>query len=140
MNVKQSASVIWLIHSLEVLVVGAVFTVVITVYQAFQAGNFDLSKVGVTVGGLLIAFLGNGLKGIVYNASFAQGIEDLFNELFHRQQPAQPPVVINNHPPVAPAAPAQPAPVVQLPFPATTSASTPAAIRTTLNVPTVTPQ
>lgn len=121
MNVKQPTSVLWLIHSLEVLVMGAVFTFVITIYQAFQGGNFNLGSAGVTAASLLVAFLGNGLKGIINNANFAQAIHDLYDELFHQQQAQTPPVVINNHPPAVSlpqaSAPVQ-SQVQQVPFPA----------------------
>ena len=107
---KQTTAIIWLEHSLEVLVLGAVITAVYPVYQAFQAGNFTLASAGVSVGSALLAFILNGLKGIISNANFMQAMSDLWSQLQSQQQPVPPVVIHNNIPPapVAPPAAAQP--------------------------------
>lgn len=132
---KQSTAILWLIHSLEVLALGAAVTCVVTLYQAFAGGHFDLATAGVTIASALGAFLLNGIKGILGNANFAQAIADLKAEAVQQQ-----PVVIHNHIPAPAPAPTPTnatASVVQVPFPAPGTAAMPQAIRTTLNVPAV---
>lgn len=120
---KQTTATTWLIHSLEMLALGAVITDVTTIYQAFQAGHFSFASASVAVGSTTAAILFNGLKGIMSNANFAQAIADLRNDFSQSQQaaPAQPPVVINNHLPPTPAAP----PTVTVPQFKNTSSSIP---------------
>ncbi len=122
---KLTPAQIWLVHSLEVLAMGSVFTVVATLYQAFQTGNFNLSQAGVAVAGVLGAFLSKGFSGLLTNAQTIQAGEDTLNEIKgglsqvvagHQtlinlvsaflQQSAQPPVHVQvNNPPAAPAQP-----------------------------------
>ncbi len=103
---KQPAAVIWLIHSLEVLVFGATFSLVISLYQSFNAGTLTLQSAGVAAGSLLFAVIGNGLKGIVSNANFAQAISDLRAELAQQKAQASPVTIHNNIPAPAVATPA----------------------------------
>jgi hypothetical protein len=135
---KQSASVVWLVHSLEVLVLGAVFSLCLSLYQSFNAGTLTLQSAGVAAGSLLFAVIGNGLKGIIGNANFAQAISDLRAELA-QQQAAVSPVVIHNNIPasaapqeVTPPQVSQPVQQFVPPFPYQPSGTFP-------SVPAVTP-
>lgn len=78
---KLTPAQIWLVHSLEVLAMGSVFTVVATLYQAFQSGNFNLSQAGVAGAGVLGAFLSKGFSGLLTNAQTVQAGEDTLNEI-----------------------------------------------------------
>jgi hypothetical protein len=78
---KSSTSQIWLMHSLEVLAVGSIFTGVVTAYSAAQTGGFTLQTGGVLIGSVVVAFLSNGLKGMASNVNTAQALTDSLSEL-----------------------------------------------------------
>ncbi len=110
---SPTTSQLFLIHSLEVLGAGAVFTAVVTVYSAFQAGNFSLSSIGVTLISVVTAFLSKGLSGLLTNASTLQAIEDIFKRNQQAAAQAQPQVIVHNYIPAQPPAPQQVQPASQ---------------------------
>ncbi|SRR5579875_405002 len=140
---KLTPAQIWLVHSLEVLAMGSVFTVVATLYSAFQTGNFNLSQAGVAGAGVLGAFLSKGFSGLLTNAQTVQAGEDTLSEVRaglsqimagHQtlinlvsaflQQGVQPPVQVHVNAPPAPATPVQASPTSATAM--VTPASTPA--------------
>lgn len=116
-NIKLSSAQIWLIHSLELLAVGAIFTASYTVYGAFQAGNFNLPTIGVSLGSAVVALLSKGFSGILSNATTVQALVDAVNDvkvLVSGQAAAPTPAIAPVAVHVYPASSGTPAPVAQV--------------------------
>lgn len=78
---KPTQAQLWLVHSLEFYVFGAVFGSVATIYGAFQTGKLDFASAGVILGTALSGLIANVYKGVLQNANAMQAVSDSFNEL-----------------------------------------------------------
>ena len=82
----KTTSQTWLVHSLEVLAVGGVFTGVVTAFTAAQAGGVTLQSGSVLVGSAVVAFLSNGLKGMANNTNTVQTVTEGIDSLQQSHQ------------------------------------------------------
>lgn len=78
---KPTTAQLWLIHSLEALGTTSVLTIVLAVYNAISAGNFNLPMLLVAIAGLLGTVLSTGLKAILLNRQALQAATDTLTEV-----------------------------------------------------------